>query len=649
MLALVTTFVAPVSAAQPPFSDADYWEQADRMMTALDSDWNELAQAYVNRGREASVRVNSGMLLTHAVAALRGHQGPARQDARARGLVRRLTSRPAWLGAGPVGRKGLSTCWSLYLDRAFPQHGSLEPKVAEALAWAWRARRQLQLPSSSTRRIVRRITCARSPGWRYPTRVVNQINWNAEMYASAATVSRLRGFLVGDYRRHLATFAAGIVRTLPGKRTTNLGGGFQFHYQTRRPATAAINLDSAEYANIVVQAIGYYDRALRAGMRPRPRATMRAMRAWVTRLLAGSWTHAGYLNWDTGKGLRRCHSPQYWAFARQGLTAIATSPRFWAEPAYGRWAKALFDRGLMLYRRLADEKRSALAPPRMFGVRSRMECYDCYSARELSNIARAVALGLGSLPAHDPPPLYAHDHDTGRLAVTTRRYSTAIVPDNRGAFPYGGIELARLFGPDQKVAANIGGSPPGAFGIGVKDASGRDVLASQGRRATGPLRLVHTPRTRHAGRFRVVEARGAVHRGGLRIRSTHRFRRNTIESRWRVTCRGPCRRYRIRAHFPTWGAAAVVEAIRRDGTRVPLGEPGARVRLGEVNALALGRGAAGGYRLVPISGAPRATLFTVQAKPQRTNPSPGPSLVVELVTQGRLRAQTLAVRIEPNP
>ena len=45
------------------------------------------------------------------------------------------------------------------------------------------------------------------------------------------------------------------------------------------------------------------------------------------------------------------------------------------------------------------------------------------------------------------------------------RYNTAIVADNQGAFPYGGIELARLYDGEQNVAANIGGRPPSAFRV----------------------------------------------------------------------------------------------------------------------------------------------------------------------------------------
>jgi hypothetical protein len=347
---IVLVSAAPAGAAErpaPPYSNADYWAFADSVMERLDSWWDADHRAYILRGTP-SVRVNSALLLTHAIAAHAGHDGDTRKDARARLLVDQLTSPPAWLGAIAAGP--LSTCWSRDLDRVKRQHASLEPKVAEALAWAWRARAELGLSTDAVRRIEREVTtCARSAAWDH-VRVENQINWNAEMYAAAATVSGRARLLRRKYRPQLARFAAD---------RSNFGHDFEFHYLPGRSATAAINLDAPEYANIVVHALGHYDRAVRLGMRPLPTSSMHRMRAWVTRLLAGSWTHGGYLNWDTGKGRGRWHSAQYWAFAQQGLLAIATSPRFWRRPAHGRWAKALFDRGLQLYGRRADAKRRA--------------------------------------------------------------------------------------------------------------------------------------------------------------------------------------------------------------------------------------------------------------------------------------------------
>jgi hypothetical protein len=185
------------------------------------------------------------------------------------------------------------------------------------------------------------------------------------------------------------------------------------------------------------------------------------------------------------------------------------------------------------------------------------------------------------------------------------------------------------------------------------------VLASQHARAPA-LRLVRSPRgplphpraypaVPYAGPFSVLEARGSVARRGLRVRSAHRFRRNTIVSRWHVTCRRPCGRYRVRAHFPTHGAGAVIDVARRAGAPVRLAGPGAdpaaSVALSDVAAVTLGHG----YRIFPLGGPPGARLLAVPVAPEATNPSPGPSLAIQLVARGRFRARSLAVRIVPAP
>jgi hypothetical protein len=109
--------------------------------------------------------------------------------------------------------------------------------------------------------------------------------------------------------------------------------------------------------------------------------------------------------------------------------------------------------------------------------------------------AIAAQRGLAGPPATRPPALYAYDPDTGRLAVTTPAYNTAIVAVNQRAFPYGGLDLARLFDGRQEVAGSIGGVAPAAFGLSVRDRAGRRLVSTQygaraWRRGVAPLRLV---------------------------------------------------------------------------------------------------------------------------------------------------------------
>ena len=70
------------------------------------------------------------------------------------------------------------------------QDKSIDPKVAEGLVAAWRARDALALPPATVARIVDCVDrVARGRFFRYPQVRLNQINWNAELYACAAELT----------------------------------------------------------------------------------------------------------------------------------------------------------------------------------------------------------------------------------------------------------------------------------------------------------------------------------------------------------------------------------------------------------------------------------------------------------------------------
>lgn len=663
------------TATEPPFKASDYWVFADRIAAALDERWDAKAGSYwsprEDGGREHDTRFNASMLLGHAIAALKNHQGATRRDGRARALVRRFTTRPGW-GPIPGSAPQLSRpsrCWSTNLDARKEGHLSLDSKVAEALTYAWQARARLRLSRTSVATIVKLVDkCAHHRIWRYPMLTGNQINWYSELYASDATVTRNAALLRGDYRKQLTRFAGAIKKPMRGRLSNNLGKGFQFHYHPDYPDSAPINLDSPEYANIVAQALQYYDRALKADMRPLPAAQIRLLRAWVGRLIGGYWTHAGYLNWDTGLGRGRWQSAQYWAFALQGLGSIVVSKRFWPAPRYGYWAKAIFDRGLLFYLRLADDADSAIAPKRMFGIASDMEEYDAFTSRMLANAARAVAMGFGSLPARDPPPLWSFDYDTGRIAISTPRYSTALVPFNRGAFPYGGIDPVRLFGSGQKPVATLGGVPPEAMGVVVRDVDGREHVASARteKGAVGkPLQILASPFgtlskplaypwPSYAGTFARLQVRGRVQGERVRITSNHEFREAWIASNWTVECLDTQMRCddEIIVHFPSYGRGAPIEAELWSGELIRLPDPPDRgpivvgsVKVADVRRFIIGH--APGYSVYPTSLQGEATIMVLPTEPQDTNPSPGPTLTIVLELPNGFAERHLGVRIVP--
>ena len=80
-----------------------------------------------------------------------------------------------------------------------------------------------------------------------------------------------------------------------------------------------MNVDSAEYANIVLSFTRLYGQARQAGMPRPPAGQLRLFRNWIRRAIAGYWTHSGYLNWDSGLGFARWHQGKKLGLAQLAL------------------------------------------------------------------------------------------------------------------------------------------------------------------------------------------------------------------------------------------------------------------------------------------------------------------------------------------
>ena len=88
------------------------------------------------------------------------------------------------------------------------------------------------------------------------------------------------------------------------------------------------------------------------------------MRAWSERVLSGYWTHAGYLNWDTGLGFKRWHQGKKLGLSQSALLGIAMCPELaGAAP----WAKHMLDRSFELFDRWTERHRG-LPPANAFDV-----------------------------------------------------------------------------------------------------------------------------------------------------------------------------------------------------------------------------------------------------------------------------------------
>jgi hypothetical protein len=613
--------------------------------------------------------------MTHAIAALQGHDGESRRDARARAMALRLCQAPPFRPA----RNGRPTRHpdprsesqahapgfvSNVRNSGSSQHITVDPKVARALYYAWRARDELQLPDATVALIVDRVrSVAFSPFFRYPNIRLNQINFAAEIHACATSMTGNSTLLRNDYRRQLGRFLNGAKRSVRPWRIANLGPSYSFHRNPFQRAGANQNIESAEYANIVLDVIYYYEQARREGMRPLSRSQARTLRAWVSRALPAYWTHSGYLNWDTGLYLYRWHLSRYWAWSCQGLMAIASSKNF-VNDNERRWAKFIFDRSLDTYERFSqrwdDDRREPGSS--LFGITTKFSEGPHFElARFQALAAEAVLRGMGNDPAEEPPPLYAFDPQIGRLTVTTPSYNTAIVAISNGAFPYGGIELARLYDSRQRVVSHIGGRAPAGIGLVVRAPNGSVVAASQrprtvlrpGRR---PVVLTRSPRgailkglrypsSPYAGRFSVLEANGLADRAGVRFRSRYRFGTDRIDIGWKVT-RARTDALQAEATFPSWDSATINAILKAGGVVRLTGEAPrvAQVDLATADYFFID-GSEGGYVVVPVSFPPGTLARVLRPSGQSSNPRPGPSMTLRLAPPSRWGALSLDVSI----
>ncbi len=657
---------APASAAEPAgYDDNAYLAFADRMQQRVDDRWDEKAGYYKLGTGGVEPMANSMLLLTHSVAAMSGHQGPARNDRRARILAARLVQSRPYVTT-PAAGQSHAPGWVNTMAGTGIQHLVFDAEVVDGLVYAYRARQALDLPESTVTAIRDAIhRTARGKFWRYPTIRLNQINWYALMYAADATVTGDSTLLKRDMSLQLRRFFAGVRGR--GARAGNFGPGMRFHYLPGRSVNSRMNLDSAEYANIVMTFSRFYKQARRAGMPPLPASARSTMREWVKRTISGYWTHSGYLNWDSGLGFRRWHQGKKLGLTQEALVGLAsTSGTLLPGERYRRWAKTMLDRGLGWYDRLAARSPGGVPDPVFFNLTKVPQGPGSALlalTRIQANAARAVDAGLGRQAGAEPPPLYSYDPDIGRLAVTTPKYNTAIIAVNQHAFPYGGIDLARLFDGEQEVAANIGGRAPAAFGMLVRDVNGRRVGQTQVPRAriargVRPLTLTKAPRgagaissssvgRAYAGPFTDLRATGAVSSRAVTVRVSHRFTRDWIQTSWYAARRASAGRARFTADvlFPSWGGrAASIVAVSRDGSRETVGSR--RIPLASIAYLWV-RSERSGYVVVPASRPRGATVHTLRTSPQSSDPRPGPTAAIQVARTSRFRRASLTVRLMP--
>ncbi len=492
------------------------WAFVDRRAAELDARWRPSLGGYVTRGGSFSTRMNANITAVHALAAIAGHVGPARRDERIAPMVDALTRAPAFLDFAKRPARATAHFhvpgWTPDAGSYLPlrEHVSLDPQAAEGLALAVRARNIVGLPQALVDRVQKAVSStANSEFYTWPRQKLNQFNWPADMALADARVSGDATLLLRDFPQYLGHFLDHAHRRDGRNRTPNLNDGMGFNYLPNvRPTSPSNRVGTSEYANIVFHALDDYAPALAAGMPPLDEKRMWVLRSWARRILTGDWTHAGYLNWDTGLAYRRWHLSRYWVFALGGLSTLAEAPVL--EEREQRWARWMFDRALGYYERLQAGRPQPAVPSTLHGVRSPeadpKSDPQFVAARIAGLVAHQALARAADAPAEQPPPLFAYDPGSRRLAVTTPNYSAAVV-DQTIRLGYGGVDLARLYDGRGRPLGSIGSHDRTGFGVAITRKNGRRLLETQGGHRTAtrfrsgkPLRGSFTTRTMTATR-----------------------------------------------------------------------------------------------------------------------------------------------------
>ena len=373
------------------------------------------------------------------------------------------------------------------------------------------------------------------------------------MYTAAAAVGGDRADLHDQLLQQLQPLRRRRARarwTAP--RSSNLGPGYRFHYLPQAPENAQVQPRHRRVREHRLRLPGRLPAGARrrhagAGLRPRDRWSAPGPSACCR----GYWTHAGYLNWDTGLGFKRWHQGK-----KLGLSA-GRAARDRDVPGARRrtspWAKHMLDRSFELFDRWTERRtrrcrrrtrstcrRSTTTSPRALLAAARVQANAAQAA--LLGARRAAALRGAAAAVRLRPRRRPPRRHHARLQHGDRRRQRA-ARSPTAASSWRGCSTA-----DQDVAGGVGGRPPASFGVVVR--SRRDDRRRLPARARAvddaPLRLLEAPRGAtanpqsypnrpYAGAFETLRVQGSSTRGGIGIRTTHTFKADYIETEWRVT------------------------------------------------------------------------------------------------------------------
>jgi len=537
----------------------------------MNSHWNKKTGRYVShtkRGVRVSLRTNAMMLELHSLAALAGHTGLARQDARIKPLVKLFTSDPVYVTK--TARKKPAhlhyphtPAWEgTYTSNS--KKASLNPqndaKAARALLAAWRSRKQSRLSTHYAKRIQRTVKAVASGRWyKHLGRAKNQINWNTEIFAANFEINGDKSQLP-LYSHHLKWFIDQIGKPST-TRIQNLSRGYGFRFYPLVPRSKKNGIDTVEYANIVYSTVGFYDTAVRAGMKPLDSKRISRLRNWSKHILFGTWTHAGYPNWDSGLGHKRRHISSYAGYSLDGLVRGSRSKSLLGSSKQQNYVKYLATTGVSLFKQTQWGSSGELLKSTNFGSPNGFK--NATATDDNPPLIFVITginteLYLGKNRSLRQPNSYSYDRDMGRLAVSTPYYNTAIISPN--IYGEGGIEPTRIFDRQQRPVTTIAAGKPGAPATKVELKQGSQLLLSTqpglyGQPNSNKLYLNRRYQNK-AGVFKSMSAFGKASANGQSITLKHSFTDRQIVTSYKIK---PGAASKAVISLPIWSKRSLVK------------------------------------------------------------------------------------------
>ncbi|MDQ8043038.1 MAG: hypothetical protein AAGC46_12570 [Solirubrobacteraceae bacterium] len=634
--------VSTIPTQPPAVTDTapNPWALGDAIGAREESHWSQARGVYMNAQGFPDTRLNALMLQLEGMAALAGHDGAIRHDDRIEATVRVLTQPPVLvtrnLRPREVGHIPHAPAWTSMIGEDPEQavlHPSIDTAVVRALTAAWRVRDIVHMDPSTSARIGAVLTqLAASPFYMGKSRALNQINWQEEVYSAALEVAGDTSVLPA-YREQLAWFADHAHGAVAyGNGSTNLTSGGGFRYLPTRKKTSALNrIETTEYGNLALGSLGMYGAAVRAGMKPLSAKQIATLQQWSRHMLLGSWTHAGYPNWDTGLGTHRRHLRQYWAWSLDGMMTASGPDALLGYPKQRAYVRSIAEHGIALYLATAWTPAAATVDGPLPAKTSfdAPNGFSTGSGNELIGPLRFAVLDASldgrfqDIPAAEPPNWFAHDQETGRLTFSTPVYNGGVLSP-RGGQSQGGLEPVRLFDGQQRPLTALGGRGTGSLGLSISQGG---VIktdtepAAPSRQTTTDVSLVAKSPNTAASFGKSFEMTGHVSslKGRVDVRNT--FTASHIGTVYRLS--NLAKKTKIALRVPVWGAKSQIAitggAVLRNGTWHRNGNP----------LKMTGTTPEGGLFAVQFGGLPRsAKISIVDVRPDSWRPDGARQLVV---------------------